>query len=125
MRTPARKHISDRVASAVNVQFVQGYNKKLSPSQNLINFGLDPDVNSSAKVEPIDKKSAAFVGYTELPVVKKKKKMLEMDRDYIRGCIEKYGDDIVKMQKDFKVNFNQLTENKLQRLYNAYLEETA
>lgn len=97
----------------------------MSPKQNLINFGLEPNVNKIATKETkAGKKLAAFVGYAELPVPKKEKVLSDEDQAYALACIKKHGENYTAMHRDIITNFNQLTEHKLKKLCEKYLAES-
>jgi hypothetical protein len=123
-----QKHRSVRIANSVTHASVKEiYDKKLSPTENLQKFGLEADANKfkrkDVRGEGGVKKCAAFVGYAELPQPKKEWLLSEQDADYAKLCIKRYGANYKKMAKDIEVNFNQLTEHKLEKLCTKYLEE--
>lgn len=128
VRLTPRKHRSVRVANAItNVSVKEVYNKRLTPAENLVKFGLEPDANkfiSEAAAEAqLDKKHAGFVGFAELPVAPKKKTLSADDREYIQTLVTKYGDNFTAMVRDISTNYNQLTEARLRKLHTALLLE--
>jgi hypothetical protein len=115
-----------RVVNAIQMDYIkQAYDKKLTPAKNLQNFGLMADANEINKAAPpIDKKKAAFVGYAEIPEPKKPKSLSEWDRDYMAALVKKHGDNFKAMFKDIETNYNQLTEAKLEKMHQLYINET-
>lgn len=105
----------------------------MSPAQNLEILGLETDANNIICSKPdasINPKFKAFVGFTESDETtdvetKKKIKILdEFDMKYCKDLIEKYKLSYDAMFKDIKLNYNQLTANKLKKLCLVYLHQT-
>ena len=46
--------------------------------------------------------------------------MTEDEIAYIKPLVEKYGNDEIKMSRDMKLNYNQLTKNVLRRRVQRY-----
>lgn len=132
-----RKHAQLRVANKVPEAIKDEWDKNKSPADNLASFGLLSDPNSSLSntngvgrkhVKPTDgtqHHSAAFLGMCIVPREgrdhgkehnPKLKTLAETDQKYASALIAKYGDNYSKMFKDTKLNFMQLTEQKLTKL---------
>ena len=142
----ARKNVQLRVANKLTNQAIKKeWDKKLSPADNLANFGLNADVNhslgeytmqSGRKKERKDPNavSAAFVGMAAIPSDKdlsvnslsehnpKRRPMSEVDQQYAVDNILKHGDDYSKMAKDTKTNVYQHTAAKMKKMCEKYLE---
>ena len=141
----ARKHKELRVVNGItNEAIKKEWNKKISPSDNLSNFGLNADpnrnlagseLNTGRKQKPKDPNavSAAFVGLAKIPTDKelkttsladpnpKRRIMSEDDQEYVVKCIKKHEFDYEKMAKDMKRNYNQHTEAKMKKMCEKYM----
>ena len=128
-----------RIANAiVSTDIKQTYDKTKSPSQNLANLGLDPDPNNSRKKRGIvgadgeqliqNKVATAFMGFATIPQSSqfqdknvKRRIMSEIDQVYIKNLMTKYGDNYKAMERDIKLNYNQLTEQKCKTMSEKFL----
>jgi hypothetical protein len=119
------------ISNAVsNLIVKEHYDKKKSPDENLKAMGLEVDANRAKKrhmkstegAKP-NEEYAAFVGFAALPKASKERKMSNTDREYAELCISKYGANYKSMSRDIKINYNQLTELKLQKLCEQYERE--
>jgi hypothetical protein len=119
-----KKHQVRVIKGIANDEIKKIYDKSLTPAKNLANFGLMADANDINKAAPpIDKKKAAFVGYAEIPEVKKPKTLSEWDVEYMKALVTKHKDNIKAMFRDIATNYNQLTEAKLQKMYDLYMKD--
>jgi hypothetical protein len=140
----AKKHIAVRVANKVtNASIKAAWDKNISPSDNLSNFGLNANPNQTlaGSVTGLGRKkipkepnaaSAAFLGVAKVPteqdlsqnnvadVNPKRRVMSEAEQEYIVRCIKKYGENYSKMAADTKCNIKQHTEHKLQKMCKLY-----
>ncbi len=140
-----RKHAQLRVMNKITNEAIKKvWNKKISPADNLSNFGLNPDVNQTLgdysmqsgrkklRQDP-NETSAAFVGLAAIPSDKdlavnnldernpKARPMSEMDQQYAVNNILKHGDDYSAMARDIKVNTYQHTAAKMRKMCEKYL----
>jgi hypothetical protein len=122
-----------KVAQAVTNPYIKkNYDKKLTPAQNLEKLGIESDANNlvCSKPDPsVDPKFKAFVGFAESSEGEntkstKLKVLDELDMKYAKNCIKKHKLNYDAMFKDIKLNFNQLTANKLKKLCVAYLKQS-
>lgn len=137
-----QKHHKLRVANKVPEGIKKEWDASKSPSENLQAFGLEADPNQTLSgmrgvgrkhVKPTDgtaSHSAAFLGMTIVPrdgrdamkeANPKLKILAEVDQKYASLLIAAHGDNYSKMAKDIKVNYNQLTLNKCQKLCEKFL----
>lgn len=99
----------------------------------MASFGLDADPNHfNRRSQPViggsQKKNAAFMGFAVIPESDdlreknpRRRKMSEHDQKYVVNCINKYGEDYKKMERDMEINSQQYTEAKMKNLCGKYL----
>ena len=133
MSRKAPAHRDVRVAAGVPPDIRPAYDRSKTPSENLASFGLDADPNHFKKKSVpgghgVDKKNAAFLGFAVVPESDdlaeknpKRRRISEVDQQYIVALIRKHGEDYKKMERDIKTNVQQHTENKLKRMAEMYL----
>jgi hypothetical protein len=130
-----KRNPKDKIAKKANHPLIKKfYDKSKSPKENLESLGLESDANNllcSKANEPIDKKYKAFQGFSELITQavenqpKKKEKLLdEFQLQYAYDCLKRYQNNYEKMQRDIKLNYNQMTAVKLEKLCIRYLLQT-
>ena len=133
---PKNKHVKI-VNAIVNKEVRRLYDKKKTPAENLLSFGLVADVNNiKGSNGTEDSKYAAFIGYAEeMPVDKtvftdanKRSKILsDYEKSYIKRNIDVHGNDFEAMWRDIKTNDMQYTAKKMETLckkYHKLLEST-
>ena len=127
------KHRDLRIAAGVPPEIREAYDKKKSPVENLASFGLDADPNHFKKKSVpggVAKNSAAFLGFAVVPQSDdlttlpdknpKRRKMTEIDQQYVVNCIKEHADDYKAMERDIKVNVQQHTQHKMKKMCELY-----
>ena len=137
-----KKSAALRIRAAINnqkkVDLSKFYDETKSVAQNLTNMGLDCDVNNTKmklgvkvandnnSVESANK-NKAFLGFTSIPqsefgkdINVKRRIMSEVDQLYAKKLIEKYDTEYKKMERDIKLNYNQLTETACKKWCEKY-----
>lgn len=123
-----------KISQAVRHPIIKAnYNPKISPARNLEKLGFEANANNllcSKDDSNPDPKFKAFVGFAEMDddsnVGRKKQlKLDDLQLQYAKNCIEKFGDDYVAMSRDIVVNFNQMTVAKLRKLCGIYLNQSS
>ena len=128
-----KKHRVILVRNAVkNEEVRKVYDKDLTPKENLIKMGLDPNPNSLHEIRAnnSNKKEAGFMGYAtlnEMPMDvvdenPKRRKISDFDMVYAKACIKKHGTNYKAMEQDIKTNVRQLSENQIRKLCEKCLE---
>ena len=120
------KHKNLRVLNALtDVTVKSQWDSKKSPHDNYIQLGLDYNPNNIKKESM--SKEAAFGGFISLPTSDdvsehnpRRRPMSTIDQEYIVSCVRKYGTDFHKMAFDIKTNTRQLTEHRLQKMFEKY-----
>lgn len=105
-----------------------------TPTENLKKMGLtakvNNDVNSRGIIDEADVGVGKAVEVFDIPesdIIPKKTLSMRMlpvsieEQKYIARCMERYGDDYVRMARDIKINDMQHTENKLRKLGARFL----
>lgn len=128
-----------RIANSVVSKEVRDlYDKTKSPAQNLANMGLDPCPNNSRKKIGLtsktgellleNKQASAFMGFAQMPesskfkdINIKRRLMSEVDQKYTKALMTKHSDDYKAMEKDIKLNYNQLTQQKCKSMCEKFL----
>ena len=132
------KHRDVRIAAGVPAEIRAAYDKNKSPEENLASFGFEADPNQFKKKSVpggVGKKSAAFMGFAVVPQSDvlttmpdknpKRRKMTEMDQQYVVNCIKEHADDYKAMDRDIKLNVQQYTEAKMKKMCLTYLQLSA
>ena len=129
-RKPPQNRQLKIIKSIANSDIKASYDKKKSPKENLIEFGLVPDANNINNVPNIKKKKdhAAFVGYANIVTDSnsyseknpKRKVLSDFDKEYAKKNIDKHGDNYKAMELDHHTNDRQLTAKKLETLCQKY-----
>ena len=127
------KHRDLRIAAGVPPEIRNAYDKNKSPEENLASFGLDADVNHFKKKSVpggVANKSAAFLGFAVVPQSDdlktlpdpnpKRRKMSEIDQQYVVNCIQAHADNYKAMERDIKLNVQQYTEGKMKKMCELY-----
>lgn len=50
----------------------------------------------------------------------KRKKMSQFDQEYVKACIDKYGENYKAMERDIELNYFQHSETKMKTLCEKY-----
>jgi len=138
-----KKSAELRIRNAINsnkkIDLSKFYDETKSVAQNLACMGLDCDVNNTKMklsvkdamghntVESVNK-NKAFIGFTSLPQTEfgkdvnvKRRLMSEVDQLYAKNLVAKYDNDYKKMERDIKVNYNQLSETACKKWCEKFL----
>lgn len=130
----AAKHKAVRVVNSITDDTIRSsYDKDLSPTENLIRLGLDPNPNDTSTIKKSAKaqRDEAFLGFANLAAGDieiasidrnpKRKKISEVDAKYATDCVAAHGDNYKAMSLDIALNYKQLTEAKLKKLCLTHL----
>eukprot|EP01031_Cornospumella_fuschlensis_P027157 gene27157-32804_t len=111
------------MSAAVASNLKKVYDVDKSPEENLANMGLMADANAPGKATAANANSA-FVGYLtnyqSAPNKERKTKLSDLDKLYIKKCMDKYGEDYKAMEKDIKLNYMQHTAKQMEKLVKKY-----
>lgn len=121
-----------KIANAVRHPVIKAnYDPKISPARNMEKLGFEANANNiicSKDNSNPDPKFKAFVGFAEIDEGssgrKKQQKLDDLQLQYAKSCIDKFGNDYEAMSRDIKVNFNQMTVAKLRKLCATYLKQS-
>lgn len=121
-----QKHLSLRVQEKLNKEIRKAYDKNLTVKENLANMGLVADPNEMEKSSAAAKKDSAFLGFitnSQGVESKKKKKLSDLDLNYVRANVKKHGDDFKAMERDIKTNYMQHTAKQMEKLVKQYRQQ--
>lgn len=119
----APKNIFQRMSAAVASNLKKVYDVDKSAEENLANMGLMADANAQGKATAANANSA-FVGYLtnyqNAPNKERKTRLSDLDKLYVKKCMDKYGEDYKAMEKDMKLNYMQHTAKQMEKLVKKY-----
>ena len=125
------KHNALKVKNAITSKIIkEEWDNSVSVKDNFVNLGIVNDANDiSGSVSSRKSEKTAFDGFAPVSSTMRnsfddtnprRKVMSEYDQQYVVRCIEKYGDNYVKMARDIKVNDRQLSEHQLEKMCAKY-----
>lgn len=125
------KHSKLKVKNAVkDTRIKEIWDGSLTPAENLVNLGLEKNVNKLQYGRECEKTSG-FMGFARLNANEplnhapdensRRKKMSLVDQNYAARCISRYGANYHKMELDVAVNDRQLTEAKVKKMCEKFL----
>ncbi|RYH16409.1 hypothetical protein EON65_30145 [archaeon] len=118
-----QKNIYLRMSASVASNLKKVYDVDKSPEENLANMGLMADANAQGKATAANANSA-FVGYLtnyqNAPNKERKTKLSDLDKLYIKKCIDKHGEDYKAMERDMKLNYMQHTAKQMEKMIKKY-----
>jgi hypothetical protein len=130
----APKNKALKVKNAITHRIIKNeWDNTVSVKDNFKSLGLVTDANNIAASATAKgaKKPTAFEGFASVSTTNncgfddinpRRKVMTEFDQQFMLRCINKHGNDYIKMARDIKINDRQLSEHQLEKMCTKYYE---